>query len=239
MFLNIMEPDCVISHNKYGKYCVPKSSSIRPAARKILSGEVYEPETIEFMRANCGDGDIVHAGAYFGDFLPALSASVSSGSKVWAFEPDSENYYCARKTLELNEIENVELTNGALASEEGVVVLQTVTPGGFSLGGGSRIITEEVIDERIGYESVEVVATDSVIGSDRKVSIVQLDVEGYEKEALKGGLETIKKDLPFIILENNPESTLIENEWFSENILALGYQPVENLHNNVVFSVSK
>lgn len=94
-----MKPEFIISHNEYGKYCVPKSSSIRPAARKILSGEVYEPETIEFMRVNCGDGDVVHAGAYFGDFLPALSAGMSAGGKVWAFEPNFENYYCARKPL--------------------------------------------------------------------------------------------------------------------------------------------
>lgn len=143
------------------------------------------------------------------------------------------------KTLELNEIENVELMNTALGSGEGDVFIQTATPGGAFLGGGSQIISKEVINKGVAYESVEVISIDRAVGSDREASIIQLDVEGYEKEALKGGLQTIKKDLPFIILENNPKSALIESEWFSENILGLGYRAFGNFHDNVVFSATK
>ena len=74
---------CCIAYNKYGGYCVPLSSLHRPAAQRILSGDVYEPNTIEFLISNCSDGDIVHAGAYFGDFLPALSRSCAPNAKIW------------------------------------------------------------------------------------------------------------------------------------------------------------
>ena len=60
---------CFVSYNKYGGYCVPESSRFRPAALAILSNDIYEPKTIEFMMSNCADGDIIHAGTYFGDFF--------------------------------------------------------------------------------------------------------------------------------------------------------------------------
>jgi hypothetical protein len=46
------------------------------------------------MLGNCGKKDIVPAGAYFGDFLPALS-NCGDDVGVWAFEPNVENYTCA------------------------------------------------------------------------------------------------------------------------------------------------
>ena len=59
---------CCIAYNKYGGYCVLLSSRHRPAAKKILAGEVWEADTIEFVKSNCGDGDLVHAGTLLGRF---------------------------------------------------------------------------------------------------------------------------------------------------------------------------
>ena len=95
---------CTISYNQYGGYCIPLSSSHRPAAQKILSNKVYEPKTIEFIRLNCGSDDVIHAGAYFGDFLPAISKGLNNESMLYAFEPNLENYRCALITLTLNNI---------------------------------------------------------------------------------------------------------------------------------------
>ena len=76
-----------IAYNEFGAYCVPLSSINRNAVKEVLSGNVYEPETLDFIRKNVGDGDIVHAGAFFGDFIPALSRFVKEKSIVWVFEP--------------------------------------------------------------------------------------------------------------------------------------------------------
>ncbi len=64
----------------------------RPAAAAVLAGNVWEAGVIAFMARNCGTGDIVHAGTYFGDFLPGLSHALTPGARLWAFEPSSENY---------------------------------------------------------------------------------------------------------------------------------------------------
>lgn len=225
---------CIVSYNKYGGYCVPESSRHRPAAQKILANDVHEPNTIDYILSNCGAGDVVHAGTYFGDFLPALAKAVSPSAKIWAFEPNKENYRCAKITLEINQIENVVLTNAGLGAKDDDLLIKISDESGFSLGGASRIITKES-NESAGAESVQIVTIDDIIGYDRDVSIVQLDVEGYEKEALTGASNTIKRCLPTIILEVLPNSTLCDSEWFAENILSLGYKKIGDVHSNSIF----
>lgn len=202
-YKRLMALKCIVSYNKYGGYCVPQSSCHRPAAQKILSNDIHEPKTIEFMMFNCGNGDIVHAGTYFGDFLPALAQSISLGSKIWAFEPNLENYRCAKITLEINNISNVVLTNAGLGAKPEYLFIQTTSEDGRSLGGASRIIAKDSnkMAQLVETQGVEIVTIDDVVEPSRNVSIIQLDVEGYEKEALEGALKTIQRCLPIIILK--------------------------------------
>ncbi|MEC7983927.1 MAG: hypothetical protein VX278_02110, partial [Myxococcota bacterium] len=123
VFPNLHALKCEIGYNQYGAYCVPLSSKYRPAAQKVLSYDTYEPETIAFMRAHAEDGDIVHAGTYFGDFLPGI-ASACKGT-VWAFEPNPENHHCAQVTILLNRLQNVRLHHAGLASQNAQSFIQT------------------------------------------------------------------------------------------------------------------
>ena len=220
---------CCIAYNKYGGYCVPLSSSHRPAAQKILSGDIWEPKIIEFLMSRCGDGDIVHAGTFFGDFLPALSQSSAQGSRIWAFEPNPENYRCAVITACINGLQNVELINAGLGERQGFLQMVTSNADGKSLGGGSWIIQETEEGSTEGSIAVEVVTVDEVVPSERKISIIQLDVEGFEKPALAGALKSIRRCRPILILESLPDE-----DWLSTNILQLGYRIAGEAHDNTI-----
>jgi FkbM family methyltransferase len=225
---------CRIWYNQYGGYCLPESSLHRTAARKILRGMVYEPETIEFMRDHCAGGDIVHAGTYFGDFLPGLSQACPSGFRIWAFEPNTESYRCAQITMAINALENVTLQNAGLGESAAILRLRTLDENGVSLGGKSRMVSVEEFNALTDQE-VEIMAIDDTIESGRPVSIVQLDVEGHEQAALSGALRTIRRCLPILILEIQRGSDLLERPWFKDNILSLGYVQTRSLHGNTVF----
>jgi FkbM family methyltransferase len=227
---------CTISYNKYGGYCVPNSSRHRPVAKAILANEVWEPETIDFITANCGTGDIVHAGTYYGDFLPALSRAAAPDARVWAFEPNRENYRCAKITVEINDLANVVLTNAGLGAKPERSFLQTRNGLGHYLGGASRIVTRADQAEGAEGETVQIVTVDETVGPDRNVSVIQLDVEGYEHEALAGASKTIRRCLPILILEVRPNSTLPQSDWFAENILGLGYRRITEVQGNQVFA---
>lgn len=222
---------CCIAYNRYGGYCVPLASSHRPAVQSILWGNVHEPNTIEFLISSCRDGDIVHAGTYFGDFLPALSRSCAPGAKIWAFEPHPEHYRCARITSSINELRNVELMNAGLGEGRSSQVMVTTDASGLSLGGGSQIVPRGDAGASGATLPVQVVAIDDIVPPDRKVSIIQLDVELYERQALCGALKTIQRCLPIILVE-----TLPEEKWLSENLWPLGYRVFREVDGNAVLT---
>lgn len=219
-----------VAYNKYGAYCMPVSSQHRTLNQKILKGQVFEPDTIQFMVENAKDGDIVHAGTFFGDFLPAISRGISDKAKIWAFEPNPESYRCTQITMMLNNIQNVSLLNAGLGEAPSVINLTTKDKKGVSLGGSSTIAKQ---DREAGTtEQIDVLTIDGSVPKDRNISILQLDIEGFEKQALMGALETIKRCKPILILEDDHGFT--KSDWFKDNILSLDYNIDKKLHYNQV-----
>ena len=214
---------CSIAYNELGAYCVPDSGVEEGIIDIVKRGVVYEGCTMHFVRENCGDGDIIHAGTYFGDMLPGFSQKCKG--RVWAFEPVNISYRCAEITCKLNGgLGNVFLINSGLGSKQGLSIIRTANKDSH-LGGGAKIQSEinpDCIEETINLETI-----DQIIPKQREVSIMQLDVEGYEIEALKGGIETIERCKPILILEAlegeyKPE-LITDNEWIIENIFSMGY----------------
>jgi FkbM family methyltransferase len=224
-------PDAVVARNQYGVYCVPRSSIHRPVAAAIVEGGVWEQATLELMRTVESGGDIVHAGTYYGDFLPALARSRAEGALVWAFEPGAENHRCTEITIELNDLHNVVLARAGLSEHSGNALLAIGGPHGVPLGGSSSVIQDPGRARWWDSEEVAMVAIDDVVPEDRHVALVQLDVEGHEKEALLGGAGTIARCRPLIILESLPRAS-----WLEQHLGSLGYSVRESIEHNTVLS---
>jgi FkbM family methyltransferase len=224
--------DCTLCENDYGRYAVPLSSRRRPAAQAVLRGDVWERQTIEFMSANAGNRDIVHAGTYFGDFLPGLSSAMSGGKTIYAFEPNPENFNCAEWTKLLNSLKNVNLQETALGGFNSKRYMQ-IAQSGEALGGASRIVHNSFMseDRSEDFEDISTVRLDDVLPSDSDIGILQLDVEGFEKAALEGGLSTIARCRPILILESVPYELL------KSDLIPLGYQQVGAVCGNTIFGV--
>ncbi len=217
-------------YNEYGAYCVPVSSQHRTLNQKILKGQVFEPDTIRFMMENAKAGDIVHAGTFFGDFLPALSKGIADKAKIWAFEPNKESYRCAQITMILNDIQNVTLLQAGLGDTSSKINLTTKNKKGVSLGGSSTI--DSSVNAEENTEEISVLTIDEAVPNERIISILQFDLEGFEKQTLMGALETIKRCRPILILED--DHGLTKSEWFRDNILSLNYAIGNKLHYNQV-----
>ncbi len=223
-------PDGILGANEHGAYCVPRSSAHRPVSRTILAGEVWERDSLDLVRGADPAGDIVHAGTFFGDFLPALARSRAGGALVWAFEPSRENFRCAQMTAMLNDLQNVVLRHAALGDSCGAALLATSTHAGLASGGGSHLVEDPAeLDDGRNHEEVDLLAIDEVIASDRPVAVIQLDVEGHERLALEGAMLTIERCRPLIMLESPPPQ-----EWLAEHLEPLGYRTSESVDANVV-----
>lgn len=211
--------DFIIAKNKFGTYCVPNSSAYTYTSKKILNGGIHEPSTIKFIQNNHKNKDIIHAGACFGVFFPALK---EIPGKVWSFEPNEENFFCAQKTIELNKIENVNLFNCGLGKEsfDGFIKIKE---NGIYLG--PRSYTEETPSK--DSLPIKIVALDDIIPQEKEISIIHLDVEGYEFQILEGAKKIIEKNSPLIILEID-EKPVKYNEFMAN----IGYYPFKQLIYN-------
>ena len=185
-----------------------------------MQSRVWEPETIDLLRGVDPDGDIVHAGTFFGDFLPALARSRRNGALVWGFEPNYESFRCAQITAMLNDLGNVVLTHAALdARGGGTALLATSDRTGLPSGGGSWVVKDLSRASRWDTEEVDLVTVDEVIGGDRSVAVIQLDVERHEQQALAGAMLTIERCRPLIVVERLPDQ-----DWLDANLVPLGYE---------------
>lgn len=174
---------------------VPAYAVHRPASRLVLDGHVYEPATHALVARYMGErpGSMVHAGTFFGDMLPSFSRSCTA--TVHAFEPVLENYVLARQCVDANDLMNVRLHHAALGPEHGTTRLLTER-NGVHYGGASRVGGDG--------QSVSMLAIDMLDADD--IVLVQLDVEGFEAEALRGATQTIEASRPAVLIEDNEAS---------------------------------
>lgn len=209
----------LIGRNRYGRYCVPESSKERFTAQAILAGEVHEPDTIAAIIEHASGGAVVHAGTYFGDFLPALDVA---GLEVLAFEPNRENWLHAVGTLHLNGITTAHVTCAALGERAGraKIATKTLVNGELWHLGGQSYIADE------GDYDCDVRTLDSQLPWPSKIAVIHLDVERYEERALRGALDTIERHSPVLILETVPE----------ELVASLGYEKIGEAHGNTILS---
>ena len=155
----------------------------------------------------------IHAGAHCGMYAKQYAYRFQL---VYAIEPQSRNFYCL--TNNVTE-ENVTKIQACLLNERKRVNLYTedrTNSGGYFVTPG---------------DDFHSILMDDLTGN---VGLIQLDVEGYEFEALQGGINIIKRCSPVIALETVPnyEEKNIQAAAF---LFGLGYKVVEQLETDTIF----
>jgi len=181
-------------------YFLPKYSNWIPlnrdSADKNFYGTIHESTTHKLVAElfKSFKGSMIQAGAFCGDMLPSFSKS--SNGFVYAFEPVLENYIMAKQTVIQNDLQNVFLFNTALGNKTETLRINTGINQDYHIGGASRI-------DNVGDLCFSL-AIDDITYS--HLILIQLDVEGFELNALKGAEKTIKKHRPIIAIEDNKKN---------------------------------
>lgn len=126
-----------------------------------------------------------------------LSKHCKKVKKVYAFEPDPDNYKRCLERKNYFEDNVVEvLPNGTWSTDETLFFNSTAD--------GASHVTDS------GELSIEVTTIDNVVKGKEKVTFIKMDVEGAELESLKGAKNTIMKDKPklAICIYHKPEDML-------------------------------
>jgi len=163
------------------------SSGLDTLARGVLSGGGYEPQTTELFREVVKLGmTVVDVGAHIGYYTILASKLVGPGGKVFAFEPEPNNYADLKRNIELNRSANVVALCKAVSNKDGRARLFT-TPG--SSGECSLVEVEGRPKMSIG---VEIVTLDDVLGG-MVVDAMKIDVDGGEMVALSGAERLLER----------------------------------------------
>jgi FkbM family methyltransferase len=161
---------------------------------------------------------IVQAGGNCGFYIKPYAALFET---VYTFEPDPQNFYC--------------LTNNV--DEQNVVKIQAC------LGDSHKLVGMKVKQKNAGVSRVSEYpgGYPTFMIDDLALEVcdlIHLDIEGYEFFALKGGIETIKRCKPIIVLEWLDHGKLygVSQDEILKWLTNLGYKEIGKVYNDVVFS---
>lgn len=123
---------------------------------------------------------------------------------ITAFEPNTKTYELLKVNCSV--FRNVEIRNYGLGEKAGSAKMteDILNAGGAGVSG----------QEDVGVE-IQIDVLDSLDTGGTEISLIKLDVEGYEEQVLKGGLELIKRHQPVILLEQH------ESDFFNGSAPAL------------------
>lgn len=174
---------------------LPSSSSI---AWRVACTREYDRAEVDYLsRFISPETTVLDIGASMGLWtVPLANVAKARGAETVAFEPMPANVGWLERNLALNDLE-VTVNPVALGAEHGSAHMST-----NEADGGNAVLG---VDGPPGETQVEVpVRRLDDFSLPSRVSLVKVDVEGFEVEVLRGAMEMIRRDRPIIFGEFNP-----------------------------------
>ena len=197
------------NNKDYNIYYVDSESAV---VKTIKKNKIWEKKLVKvFEKYITKESVVVDVGAFIGSHTIILS---NFAKKVISFEPQKVIGECLKKTIDENNIDNVEFYNYGLGSEAETLSFSTNHDGGATVVEGKRTKNNALLQYIDKYD-IEVVGLDSIIKE--KIDLIKMDVEGFEFEVLEGGKETIEKYKPVIVIEVFKKNKIRLNEWCKIN----------------------
>lgn len=109
---------------------------------------------------------------------------------VFSFEPARDTFEILEKNINLNHLENKsKLFNVGVGSKAGTAVIT----GKYKDTAFTKLLRDDEGD-------IPLVAIDD-LNIQERISLVKIDVEGFELEAIKGMISLLRKDKPYVMIE--------------------------------------
>ena len=143
------------------------------------------------------------------------------GAKVVCVEPDPRAARLLRTNIELNSLlDKVYIIEAAAGDRQGDVALIQADSSNI----GKTHIMENTSDSA-PYPTVPMRTIDEIVAGldkpfDPNVSLLKVDVEGFERRVIAGATQIIKRDLPIIVVELETDEDQL---WADNYLFEFGY----------------
>jgi len=199
-------------------------------ARRFLKGEDQIPGPM--LRHLPPGGVAFDVGANLGEWTLAMARAAGPDGRVFAFEPNPVIADALIRTLNINNLRQVELHRCALSSVNGTAdfILSRAN------GGESRLGKALPSD---GAASVPTRTLDSVVEQSKisRLDLIKIDVEGHEHFVLEGAVKTLIRFQPAIVIESGHESA-VDREAAAKLLETTGYAEGTVLVDNSAFPIT-
>jgi FkbM family methyltransferase len=147
------------------------------------------PET---AKAAMAGKDFLDVGAYYGD--SAIFLLQYQPRRIFAYEPTNNNHKILLQTIAMNKV-----SDKVIAVYKGIGDVATTSTIAVC-GIASSVLDESVVKKsEWKTETIEITTIDAEC-NDKNVGLIKMDIEGFELFAVKGGLATIERDKPVLLI---------------------------------------
>jgi FkbM family methyltransferase len=174
----------------------PKDNAVTAS---LYNNELYEPWLYNFIYLNNIDiksTEIIDVGANNGQISIEFGNLVGDKGKVHSFEPQRIVFYQLCGNVFFNGLDNVFCYNMALGNSEGFIDIEA--PDYHS----KDWVNFGDVHVGLGFEKSEKVEIKKLDSFDfENVSVIKIDVQGFELDVIEGAEKTINKHRPVIFIE--------------------------------------
>lgn len=181
-----LKPNLGITDSKVGEMIIYRNDSIVSAAIALF-GEYCDAEIQIMSRYLDKDSVYLDIGTNIG--YHALGVHKTVGCAVMGFEPHPDHFTVAAYNCR---DKNIRLYNTALGNKNGTMTISTFNDSETSNYGEVGVNDEGIEVSQIKLDELDELGV---------VTLMKIDVEGFELEVLKGATKTIKEQRPVIFYE--------------------------------------
>lgn len=202
--------------------------------RIIIEKGFFDAHVLTLIADNITPGSIVlDIGANIGAYSIPL-AKAFPDVEIHAFDPDPNAIKRFLRNFSLNPVKNLTYRQAAVGSSPEVKQFQCAPKEEL---GASSFITPVRENWRAEHAMVEVVRLDELFKKrNKRISVIKIDVQGYENEVLLGTVEIIKSDRPYIIFEHQDNNFLSKADAHNTK---MGLQHCFSSNNYKVFYLTR
>jgi len=186
---------------KTGSYYLPQFALKDLIRNEIIDNKIFDRKVYETAVELVKEDTIVlDVGANFGQ-LSVLLSKCKKNVEVYSFEASKYIFEILKKNIQINNA-NVKLFHNLVGNEtEQELFIKKLSISKFNTYGSNMIEKTEIKDENsFNIEKINSIRIDD-IPFEKKISLMKIDVQGYDLEVLKGSKRTIMKQQMPIIFE--------------------------------------
>ena len=190
--------------------------SIDPRYEAEYAAGLHENALLEFLSLHLRPGAVFYdVGAHIGLVALVGARLVGAQGKVFAFEPDPENWPRVLYHARMNALPQVEVIDSGVWSECKTLLFRRATDASSRNTGG--VLESPGTSTAREIISIPAVTLDHFVEEHRAPDVIKVDVEGGEGEVLKGGEKIFGSAKPVLICEiHDPTASETVSKWLTE-----------------------